>query len=113
MSYIGLITLSQVVGQIVVDVGAETAAVLRVQLKDLPQSPDADVLQVAVGQRLHVGVGLDHLVVFREVGPDEVAFTCRQMVQHLAQVQAQCGEVDKQLESVLAADPGWPAPCRL
>lgn len=60
------------------DVGAETAAVLRVQLEDFPQSPDADVLQVAVGQRLHVGVGLDHLIVLREVGPDEVTFACRE-----------------------------------
>lgn len=80
MSYISLKALSEVVGQVVVDVGAEAAAVLRVQFEDLPQSPDADVLQVTVGQRLHVCIGLDHLVVLREVGPDEIAFTYRQRV---------------------------------
>lgn len=41
--------LSQVVGEVVVDVSAETAAILWVELKDLPQSLNADVLQVAVG----------------------------------------------------------------
>lgn len=58
------------------DVRAEPAAVLRVQLQDLPQGLDADVLQVAVGQRLHIRVDLDHLLKFGEVGPDQVPFTC-------------------------------------
>lgn len=77
MSYIGLAALPQVVGEVLVDVRAEAAAVLRVQPQDLPQSPDTDVLQVTVGQRLHVGIRLDHPVVFWEVGPDEVTFACR------------------------------------
>lgn len=68
------------------DVRTEATAVLRVQLEDLPQSPDADVLQVTVGQRLHVSVGLDHLLVFREVSPDEVAFTCGTRVEHQTQI---------------------------
>lgn len=58
------------------DVRAEPAAVLWIQPKDLPQSPDTDVLQVTVGQRLHVCIGLDHLVVVREVSPNEVSFAC-------------------------------------
>lgn len=74
MSYIGFAALSQVVGEVVVDVSAETAAVLWVQPKDLPQRPDTDVLQVTVSQRLHVRVGLDHLVTFWEVSPNKVTF---------------------------------------
>ena len=77
MSYISFTALSQVVGEVVVDVRAEPAAVLRVQPKDLPQSPNTDVLQVTVGQRLYICIGLDHLVVLREVSPDKVTFACR------------------------------------
>lgn len=87
MSYISLAALSEVVGEVVVDVGAEAAAVLWVQLEDIPQSPDADVLQVTVGQRLHVSVGLDHLVVLREVGTDEVPFTWGRRAEHQAHMQ--------------------------
>lgn len=58
------------------DVRTKTAAVLWIQLKDLPQSLNADVLQVAVGQCLHICIDLDHLVTFWEVSPDEVPFTC-------------------------------------
>lgn len=77
MPYVGSSVLSQVVGEVVMEVGAELAAVLRVQPEHLPQSPHADVLQVTVGQRLHVCVGLDHLVIFRQIGPNQVAFACR------------------------------------
>lgn len=63
-----------------VDVRAETAAILWVQLKDLPQSLNADVLQVTVGQCLHICIDLDHLVIFWEVSPDEVPFTCAECV---------------------------------
>lgn len=73
-SYISFTTLSHVVGKVVVDVRAETAAILRVQLEDLFQSPDADVLQVTVGQCLHICISLDHLVMFWEVGPNEITF---------------------------------------
>lgn len=77
MSYVSFTALSQVVGEVVVDVRAEPAAVLWVQPKDLPQSPNTDVLQITVGQRLHVCIGLDHLVMFREVSPNKVTFACR------------------------------------
>jgi len=59
------------------DVRAEAAAVLRVQPEDLPQSPNADVLQVAVGQRLHICIGLDHPVMLREISPNKVTFACQ------------------------------------
>lgn len=49
MSYIYFTALSQIVGEVVVDVRAEPAAVLWIQTKDLPKSPNTDVLQVTVG----------------------------------------------------------------
>lgn len=75
-SYISFTALSQVVGEVVVDVRAKPTAILWVQPKDLLQSPDTDVLQVTVGQCLHICVGLDHLVVIWEVSPYEVPFAC-------------------------------------
>lgn len=77
MSYISFTALPQVVGEVVVDVRAEPAAILGVQLKDLPQSPNTDVLQVTVGQCLHVCIGLDHLAMFWEVSPNKITFACR------------------------------------
>lgn len=44
MSYINFTAFSQVVGEVVVDVRAEPAAILWVQPQDLPQSFNADVL---------------------------------------------------------------------
>ncbi len=77
MTYVSFTALSQVVGEVVVDVRAEPAAVLWVQPKDLPQSPNTHVLQVTVGQCLHVCIGLDHLVMFWEVSANKVTFACR------------------------------------
>lgn len=77
MSYVSVTALSQVVGEIVVYVSAEPAAVLWVQPKDLPESLHTNVLQVTVGQRLHICIGLDHLVMFWEVSPNKVTFACR------------------------------------
>ena len=76
-SYVSFTALSQVVGEVVVDVRAEPAAVLWIEQEDLPQSLNTDVLQVTVGQRLHVCIGLDHLVTIREVRANEVTFSCR------------------------------------
>lgn len=61
------------------DVRAEATAVLRIKPEDLPQSPHTDVLQVTVGKRLHICIGLDHLVIFWEVGSNKVAFSCRDL----------------------------------
>ena len=76
-SHVQFAAVAQVVGEVVVDVCAEAPAVLRVHAEHLPEGLDADVLQVTVGQRLHVRVGLDHLVVTREVGPDQISFACK------------------------------------
>lgn len=73
-SYLILAALTQVVGEVVVDVGGENAAVLGVELQHLPQAAHADVLQVAVRQRLHIGVGFNHLLRPRQVRPDQVTF---------------------------------------
>ncbi|TNN54377.1 hypothetical protein EYF80_035395 [Liparis tanakae] len=62
-----------VVGEVVVDVGGEHTGVLRIELQHLSQTAHVDVLEVAVGQRLHVGVGFDHLVGSRQgPGADKV-----------------------------------------
>lgn len=76
MPHISFTALSQVVGEVVVDVRVEAAAVLRVEPEDLPQSPNADVLQVTVGQCLHIRIGLDHLVMCGQVSPNKVTFAC-------------------------------------
>lgn len=73
-SYLFLAALTQVVGEVVVDVRGEHTAILRVELQHLPQAAHADVLQVTVGQRLHIGVGFDHLLGPRQVRPDQVPF---------------------------------------
>lgn len=61
-SHLILAPLAQVVGEVLVDVVSEDTGVLRVQLQHLTEGPNADVLEVAVGQRLYIRVGLDHLV---------------------------------------------------
>lgn len=76
-THLHLAALPQVEGQVLVDVGRELAGVLGVELQHLAQSPQPDVLQVAVGQRLHVRVGLDHLVRAAQVGSDQIPFACR------------------------------------
>lgn len=77
MSYVSFTALSQVIGEVVMDVGAEPAAILWVKLEDLPQGPNTDVLQVTVGQRLHICICLDHLAVIRKVSPNKITFACR------------------------------------
>lgn len=73
-SYLFLAALTQVVGEVVVDVRGEHAAILRVELQHLLQAAHTNVLQVTVGQRLHVGVGFDHLLGARQVRPNQVPF---------------------------------------
>lgn len=71
-----LVALPQVVGEVLLDVLHKVVRVLGVQVQHLVQPLQVDALQVAVGQRFHVGVGLDHAVVQGHVRPDQVAFTC-------------------------------------
>lgn len=66
-SYLFLAALTQVVGEVVVDVRDKHAAILGVELQHLLQTAHADVLQVTVGQRLYVGVGFDHMFGARQV----------------------------------------------
>lgn len=76
MSYVSFTALPQVVGEVVMDIRAEPAAILWVQLEDLPQGSHTDVLQVTVGQRLHICICLDHLAVTRKVSPNKIPFAC-------------------------------------
>lgn len=68
--------LPQVVGEVLLDVLHKVVRVLRVEVQNLVQALQVDALQVTVGQRLDVGVGLNHSIVQGHVGPDQVALTC-------------------------------------
>lgn len=67
ISHLVLAALTQVVGEVVVDVRGEHTGILRIEFQHLPQTTHADILEVTVGQRLHVSIGLDHLVCCRQV----------------------------------------------
>lgn len=58
-----LVALSQVVGQVLLDVLYKALGVLRVQVQHFVQPLQVNALQVAVGQSLHVCIGLYHTVV--------------------------------------------------
>lgn len=75
ISYLVLAALTQVVGEVVVDVGGEHTGILRVEFQHLPQTTHTDILEVTVGERLHVSIGLDHLVCPRQVRPNQVPFS--------------------------------------
>lgn len=68
--------LPQVIGEVLLDVLHKVVRVLRVEVQYLVQALQVDALQVTVGQRLDVGIGLYHSVVQRHVGPDQVALPC-------------------------------------
>lgn len=75
ISYLILAALTQIVGEVVVDVGGENTGVLGVEFQHLSQATHTDILEVAVGQRFHVSIGLDHLVCSRQVRPNQVPFS--------------------------------------
>lgn len=68
--------LTQVVGEVMLDLADELLGVLRVQSQHLSEALQADVLKVAVGQRFDVGVGLDHLLFRQRVGANQISLTC-------------------------------------
>ncbi len=70
-----LAAFTQVVGEVVVDVGGEHAGILGVEFQHLPQTTHADVLEVTVGQRLHISISFDHLIYSRQVRSNQVTFS--------------------------------------
>lgn len=68
--------LPQVVGEVLLDVLHKVVRVLRVEVQYLVQALQVDALQVTVGQRLDVGIGLYHSIVQSHVGPDQVPLPC-------------------------------------
>lgn len=66
--------LSQIVSQIMLYVSDELLGVLWVEPEHLPEPLQTDVLQVTVGQSLHVRIGLDHLVLRCQVCPNQITF---------------------------------------
>lgn len=69
-------SLPQVVGQIVLDLGDELLGVVRVETEHLAEAFEADVLQVAVGQGLHTGIGLNHFLLCQTIRANQVTPTC-------------------------------------
>lgn len=67
VTHISPVALSQVVREVVLYLADELLGVLGVEAEDLAEALEADVLQVAVGQGLDVGVGLDHLLLRQRV----------------------------------------------
>lgn len=76
MAYMRFLALPQVVGEVLLDVLHKVVRVFRVEVQHLVQALQVDALQVTVGQRLDVGIGLYHALVQRHVCPDQVALTC-------------------------------------
>lgn len=75
ISYLILAALTQVVGKVVVDVWGKHVGIFRVKFQHLPQSPQADILKVTVGQGLHISIGLDYLVSPGQIGSNEIPFS--------------------------------------
>lgn len=74
-THVGSVALPQVVGEVVLDLAHKLLRVLGVEAQNLTQPLQADVLQVAVRQRLHVGVGLNHLLFGQRVRTNQISFT--------------------------------------
>lgn len=63
MSYMALLSLSQVISEVVRDVLHKTMGVFRIQVEHLIQTPQINALQVTVRQRLHVSVCLYDAII--------------------------------------------------
>lgn len=62
-SYMALLSLSQVIREVVRDVLHKAVGVFRIQVKHLIETPQINALQVTVRQCLHVGVCLYDAVI--------------------------------------------------
>lgn len=63
MSYMALLTLSQVIGEVVRDVLHKTVGVFRIQVEHLIQTPQINALQITVCQCLDVSICLYDAVI--------------------------------------------------
>lgn len=70
--YLGVVTVPQVVRQIVPDFRDELLGVVRVETEDFTEAFQANVLKVTVGQGFDAGVGLYHLLLGQEVRANQV-----------------------------------------
>lgn len=59
-TYMGVRALAQVEGEVPGQASPEGSPILRIQPQDLSQPSAAQLLQAAVGQRLHISAGLQH-----------------------------------------------------
>lgn len=74
--YLRAVPLPKVVRQVVLDLCDELLGVVGIETQNLPETFEFDVLQVAVGQGLHTGVGLYHFFLSQTVRTDQVPPTC-------------------------------------
>ena len=66
-SYLSVVSLPEVVRQVMLDLCDELLGVVGIETEHLAEAFEADVLQVAVGQGLHTGVGLNHFLLRQTV----------------------------------------------
>lgn len=71
-----LVSLSQVVREVLLDVLDEVVRVLRIEVQHLIESFQVDTLQVTVGQGFHICIGFYYPVIQGQVCSDQVTFTC-------------------------------------
>lgn len=75
-THVCLVSLSQVVREVLLDVLDEVVRVLRIEVQHLIESFQVDTLQVTVGQGFHICIGFYHPVIQGQVCSDQVTFTC-------------------------------------
>lgn len=75
--------LPQVVRQVVLDLRDELLGVVGIETQNLPETFEFDVLQVAVGQGLHAGVGLYHFLLSQTVRTNQVTPTWKAEAQFI------------------------------
>lgn len=75
-THVCLMSLPQVVCEVLLDVLDEVVGIFGVKVQHLVQPLQVDTLQVTVGQGFHVRIGFYHPVVQGHVRPDQVTFTC-------------------------------------
>lgn len=74
-AHISSVALSQIVREVMLYLADELLGVLGIESQDLAEALEADILQVAVGQRFDVGVGLDNLLLRQRVWANKISFT--------------------------------------
>ena len=62
-TYVTLVTFPKVVCEVMLNVFHKFVSIFWVKVQHFKETFEDDTLEIAVGQRLHIRVGLDHLVL--------------------------------------------------